>query len=82
MKCDIPVAYFQETHFDQNIENEINFNTYFNVYGSIGTSASRGVAIFINPYHAELYTQDITCMLNCFEEISQNLAFFLSLLCS
>jgi exonuclease III len=46
MKCDM--AYFQETHFDQNIENEINFNTYFNVYGSIGTSASRGVAIFIN----------------------------------
>jgi exonuclease III len=46
MKCDI--AYFQETHFDQNIENEINFNTDFNVYGSIGTSASRGVAIFIN----------------------------------
>jgi exonuclease III len=46
MKCDI--AYFQETHFDQNIENEINFNTYFNVYGSIGTSVSRGVAIFIN----------------------------------
>jgi hypothetical protein len=40
MKCDI--AYFQETHFDQNIENEINFNTDFNVYGSIGTSASRG----------------------------------------
>jgi hypothetical protein len=37
MKCDI--AYFQETHFDQNIENEINFNTDFNVYGSIGTSA-------------------------------------------
>ena len=36
----------------------------------------------INPYHAELYTQDITCMLNCFEEISQNLAFFLFLLCS
>jgi hypothetical protein len=30
----------------------------------------------INPYHAKLYTQDITCMLNCFEEISQNLAFF------
>ena len=29
-----------------------------------------------NPYHVELYTQDITCMLNCFEEISQNLAFF------
>jgi hypothetical protein len=27
----------------------------------------------INSYHAELYTQDITCMLNCFEEISQNL---------
>ena len=46
MKCDI--AYFQETHFDQNIENEINFNTDVNVYGSIGTSASRGVAIFIN----------------------------------
>jgi hypothetical protein len=46
MKCDI--AYFQETHFDQNIENEINFNTDFNVYGSIGTSASRGVAIFTN----------------------------------
>ena len=46
MKCDI--AYFQETHFDQNIENEINFNTDFNVYGSVGTSASRGVAIFIN----------------------------------
>ena len=40
MKCDI--SYFQETHFDQNIENEINFNTDFNVYGSIGTSASRG----------------------------------------
>jgi hypothetical protein len=36
------------THFDQNIENEINFNTDFNVYGSIGTSASRRVAIFIN----------------------------------
>ena len=36
----------------------------------------------INPYHAELYIQDITCMLNCFEEISQNLAFFLFLLCS
>ena len=36
----------------------------------------------INSYHAELYTQDITCMLNCFEEISQNFAFFLSLLCS
>jgi len=36
----------------------------------------------VNPYHAELYTQDITCMLNCFEEISQNLAFFLFLLCS
>ena len=35
-------------HFDQNIENEINFNTDFNIYGSIGTSASRGVAIFIN----------------------------------
>jgi hypothetical protein len=31
-----------------HIENEINFNTDFNVYGSIGTSASRGVAIFIN----------------------------------
>jgi exonuclease III len=46
MKCDI--AYFQETHFDQNIKNEINFNTDFNVYGSIGTSASMGVAIFIN----------------------------------
>ena len=30
----------------------------------------------VNPYHAEMYTQDITCMLNCFEEISQNLAFF------
>jgi exonuclease III len=39
MKCDI--AYFQEMHFDQNIENEINFNTDFNIYGSIGTSASR-----------------------------------------
>jgi hypothetical protein len=25
MKCDI--VYFQETHFDQNIENEINFKT-------------------------------------------------------
>ena len=35
-------------HFDQNIENEINFNTDFNIDGSIGTSASRGVAIFIN----------------------------------
>jgi hypothetical protein len=35
-------------HFDQNIENEINFNTDFNIYGSIETSASRGVAIFIN----------------------------------
>jgi hypothetical protein len=33
-------------------------------------------------FAAELYTQDITCMLNCFEEISQNLAFFLFLLCS
>jgi hypothetical protein len=40
MKCDI--AYFQETYFDQNIENEINFNTDFNVYGSIGTFTSRG----------------------------------------
>ena len=29
-----------------------------------------------NPYHAELYTYDITCMLKCFEEISQNFAFF------
>jgi len=37
---------------------------------------------YINPYHAELYTQDITCMLNCFEEISQNFAFFGLLLCS
>ena len=46
MKCDI--AYFQETHFDQNIEHEINFNTDFNIYGSIVTSASRRVAIFIN----------------------------------
>ena len=36
------------THFDQNIENEINFNSDFNVYGNIGSSASRGVAIFIN----------------------------------
>ena len=42
------IAYFQETHFDQNTENEIHFNAYFNVYGSIGTSASRVVAIFIN----------------------------------
>jgi hypothetical protein len=38
MKCDI--TYFQETYFDQNIENEINFNTNFNVYGSIGTFAN------------------------------------------
>jgi hypothetical protein len=30
----------------------------------------------LNPYHAELYTQDITCMLNCLEEISQNIDFF------
>jgi hypothetical protein len=29
----------------------------------------------VNPYHVELHTQDITCMLNCFKEISQNLAF-------
>ena len=35
-------------HFDQNIENEINFNTDFNIYGSIETSASSGVAICIN----------------------------------
>jgi hypothetical protein len=27
---------------------------------------------FLNPYHAELYTLDITSILNCFEEISQN----------
>ena len=40
MKCDI--AYFQETHLDQNIKNKIYFNTDFNVYGSRGTSASRG----------------------------------------
>ena len=32
----------------RDIENEINFNTDFNVYGSIGTSANRGVAMFIN----------------------------------
>ena len=46
MKCDI--AYFQETYFDQHIEHEINFNTDFNIYGSIGTSTIRRVAIFIN----------------------------------
>jgi len=34
------------------------------------------VLLFINPYHTELYTQDITCILLCFEETSQNLAFF------
>jgi hypothetical protein len=45
MKCEI--AYFQETHFDQNIEHEINFSTDFNIYGSIGTSASRRVTILI-----------------------------------
>jgi exonuclease III len=40
MKCDI--AYFQESHFDQNIENEINFNTDFNVYGSNNQLDSHG----------------------------------------
>ena len=30
---------------------------------------SLAYSAFLNPYHAELYTQDITCMLNCFEEI-------------
>jgi hypothetical protein len=43
---------------------------------------ANGFSMDINPYHAELYIQDITCMLNCFEQISQKLAFFMFLLCS
>lgn len=30
--------------------------------------------------HDEIYTQDITCMMNCFQEISQNLPFFVFVL--
>jgi hypothetical protein len=52
MSCIIPLKSPPTTRTPQNIENEINFNTDFNVYGSIGTSASRGrgggAAIFIN----------------------------------
>jgi hypothetical protein len=40
---------------------------------------ANGFSMDINPYHAELYIQDITCMMNCLEEISQKLAFFLFL---
>ena len=43
---------------------------------------ANGFSMDINLCHAEWYIQDITCMLNCFEEISQKLAFFLFLLCS
>ena len=53
---------------------------YLNLCPSVNWIVSQFIYIpcisFLNPFHAELYTQDITCMLNCFEEISQNLAFF------
>jgi exonuclease III len=45
-KCSI--AFLQETHLDENIENEIKNKTNFAIYCSNGTSASRGVGIVIN----------------------------------
>ena len=39
-KCSI--AFLQETHLDENIENEIKHKTNFAIYCSNGTSASRG----------------------------------------
>ena len=39
-KCSI--AFLQETHLDENIENEIKNKTNFAIYCSNGTSASRG----------------------------------------
>ena len=45
-KCSI--AFLQETHLDEHIENEIKNKTNFAVYCSNGTSASRGVGIVIN----------------------------------
>ena len=45
-KCSI--AFLQETHLDENIENEIKNKTNFAIYCSNGTSASRGVGIVIS----------------------------------
>ena len=45
-KCSI--AFLQETHLDENIENEIKNKTNFAIYCSNGISASRGVGIVIN----------------------------------
>jgi hypothetical protein len=42
------IAFLQETHLDENIENEIKNKTNFAIYCSNGTSASRGVGIVIN----------------------------------
>jgi hypothetical protein len=42
---------------------------YQNLFLSFMTTKSF-FSQYINPYHAEWYAQDITSMLNCFDEIS------------
>ena len=44
-KCSI--SFIQETHFDEKIENELKNKSDYDLFCSHGTSASRGVAIFI-----------------------------------
>jgi exonuclease III len=41
------ITFLQETHFDVNIENGLNHKSDYDVFCSHGTTASRGVAIFM-----------------------------------
>ena len=49
------ITFLQETHFDVNIENDLNHKSDYDVFCSHGTTASRGVAIFMKKsLHYEL----------------------------
>ena len=41
------ITFLQETHFDLNIKNDLNHKSDYDVFCSHGTTASRGVAIFM-----------------------------------
>ena len=49
------ITFLQEAHFDVNIENYLNHKSDYDVFCSHGTTASRGVAFFMNKsLHYEL----------------------------
>jgi exonuclease III len=74
-KCSI--AFLQETHLDENIENEIKNKTNFAIYCSNGTSTSRGVGIVINK--SLNYEYPVKKLLNTFVFLSTQLPYFVFL---